>query len=87
MLQRRPIHAVLPRLLLRLQKYDYTIQYIPGKEMILADRLLRFPSCKNNTPIELHQNIQTINFNSDHLDIVKGATERDPVHSTVYRLR
>ena len=54
--------------------------------MVLADRLSRFPSCKNNNPIELHQNIQTINFNSDHLNIIKGATRRDPIHSTVYRL-
>ena len=89
MINRKPIHAVLPRLqcmLLRLHKYAYTMQYISGKEMVLADRLSRFPSCKNNTPIELHQNIQTINFNSDHLNIIKGATERDPIHPTVYRL-
>ena len=48
MIQRKPIHAVLPRLqyiLLRLQKYDYTIQYIPGKNIFLADRISRFPSC------------------------------------------
>ena len=52
MIHRKPIHAALPRLLcilLRLQKYDYTIQCIPGKEMVFADRLSRFPSCKNNS--------------------------------------
>ena len=88
-IQRKLIHAELPTLqcmLLRLQKYDYTIQYIPGKDMVLADRLSRFPSHKNNTPTELHQNTQTLNFNHDHLNIVKGAIERDLVHSTVYRL-
>ena len=61
-------------------------QYIPGKDMVLAERLYRFPSCKNNSPIELHQNIQTIGFNPDHLNIIRGAIERDLVHSTVYRL-
>ena len=89
MIQRKPIHAAPPRLqciLLRLQKYDYTVQYIPGNDMVFTDRLSRFPSCKNSIPIELHQNIQTINFNSDHSDIIKGVTERDPIHSTVYRL-
>ena len=49
MTQKKPLHAALPRLqcmLLRLQKYDYMIQYIPGKNMVLADRLSRFPSRK-----------------------------------------
>ena len=54
--------------------------------MVLADRLSQFPSHKNNTPIELHQNIQHIHFNSDHLNLVRGAIERDPVHATAYRL-
>ena len=50
MIQRNTMHAAPPRLqhmLLRLQKYDYTIQYIPGKDMVLTGRLSRFPSCKS----------------------------------------
>ena len=89
MIQRKPIQAALPRLqcmLLKLQKYDYTIQYIPGKDMVLADRLSRFPSRTENSPIILHHNIHTINFNSECLNIIRGATERDPIHSTLYRL-
>ena len=42
MIQKKPKNAAPPRLqcmLLRLQKYDYMIQYIPGKNMVLADRL------------------------------------------------
>ena len=54
--------------------------------MVLGGRLSRFPFHKNNTPIELHQNTQTLNFNHDHLNIIKGAIVRDPVHLTVYRL-
>ena len=54
--------------------------------MALAYRLSRFPSCKNNSPIILHHNIQTIHFNSECLNIIRGATERDPVHSTLYRM-
>ena len=89
MIQRKPIQAALPRLqcmLLKLQKYDYTIQYIPGKDMVLAVSLSRFPSCIENSPIILQNNIHTINFNSEHLNIIKGATERDPINSTLYRL-
>ena len=36
-------------------------------------------------PIELHQNIHNIHFTPDKLNIVRGAVERDPIHSTVYR--
>ena len=73
-------------MLLKLQKYDYTIQYIPDKDMVLTDRLSRFPSRKDNTPIELHQNIQTLHFNSDLLNLIRSAIERDLVHVAVYRL-
>ena len=48
MIQQKPIHAAPPHLqcmLLCKQKYDYTIQYKPGKEMVLADHLSHFP-CK-----------------------------------------
>ena len=77
MIQRKPLHAAPPRLqcmLIRLQKYDYTIQYVPGQNLVLADRLSRFPSSHNNLPIELYQNIHALNLYSDRLFIVKGAT-------------
>ena len=37
-------------------------------------------------PIELHQNIHNLHFEPDRLNIVRGAIERDPIHSTIYRL-
>ena len=54
--------------------------------MILADRLSRFPSRKENTPIELYHNIQHIAFTPDKINIIRGAVERDPILSTVYQL-
>ena len=89
MIQRKPIHAAPPRLqcmLLCLQKYDYTIQYIPGQNMVLADRLSRFPSPHDNLPIKLHQNIHASNFHPDRLLIIQGAIECNPVHLAVYRM-
>ena len=89
MIQRKPILAAPPRLqcmLLQLQKYDYTIQYIPGQNMVLADGLSRFPSPHNNLPIDLQQNIHTLNFHPDRLLIFKGAIVHDPIHSAVYRM-
>ena len=40
MIQQKPIHTAPPKLqhiLLHMQKYDYTVQYKPGKEMVLAN--------------------------------------------------
>ena len=89
MITKKPIHASPPslqRMLLQLQKYDYILIYKPGKEMTLSDRLSRFPSNKENTPIELHQNIQHLTFTSDRINIIRGSIERDPILSTVYQL-
>ena len=88
MIQKKPIHAAPPRLqrmLLRLQKYDNII-YKPGKQMVLADRLSRFPSRNENLPIELHHNIHHITFTQDKINIICSSTERDPIPHTVYHL-
>ena len=89
MITMKPIHAAPPRLqwmLLRLQHYDYTLLYKPGKEMVFADCLSRFPSRKENSPIELHQNIQHISFMPNTINTLCAALERDPILSTVYHL-
>ena len=89
MITRKPIQAAPPRLqrmLLRLQRYDFTLLYKPGKEMILADRLSRFPSRRENAPIELHQNIQHLMFTPDKINVIRGAVERDPILSTIYHI-
>ena len=86
---KKTIHAAPPRLqrmLLQLQKYDYMLIYKLGQEMTLADRLSRFPLNKENTPIELHQNIQHLTFTSNRINIITGSIERDPILSTVYQL-
>ena len=79
MIQKTPINTAPPhlqRMLLRLQRYDYNIIYKPGKEMILADR---FPSRSENLPIGLHHNIQHVTFTHDKINIIRDATERDPI--------
>ena len=89
MIEKKPIHTAAPhlqRMLLCLQKYGYTIQYKPGKEMVLVDCLSQFPSRKENMPIQLHQNMYNIYFTPDKLNIVRGVVERDPIHRTIYRL-
>ena len=90
MITKKLIHVAPPprlqRMLLQLQRYNYMLVYKPGKEITLADRLSRFPSRKENAPIELHQNIQHIAFISDKINIIRGSVERDPTLSTVYHL-
>ena len=89
MIQKEPIHAVplhLQRMLLHLQKYNYTIQHKPGREMVLADCLSQFPSRKENMPIKLHQNICNIYLSPDKLNMARGALDREPIHSAVYWL-
>ena len=43
----KPLEATAPprlqRILLRMQKYDYTLEYKPGKELVLPDMLSRAP--------------------------------------------
>ena len=89
MIQHKPIHAAPPRLqqmLLHMQKYDYTIVYKPGKDMVLADRLSHFPSNTNYLPIPLAHNIQHIQLSTSGLEVIQGAVECDLVYSTVYCL-
>ena len=43
--------------------------------MTLANRLSRFPSKKENTLVELHQNIQHLAFTPDRINIIRGSVE------------
>ena len=54
--------------------------------MTFADRLSRFPLKKENTPIELHLNIQHLAFTPDRINIIRGSIKRDPILSTVYQV-
>ena len=89
MIQQKPIHVAPPQLqcmLLNMQKYDYTIQYKPGKDMVLADHLTCFPSLINSLPIPITQNVQHVQLSNAELDIIQGSVEHDPVDSTIYHL-
>ena len=74
MIQHKPIHAAPPRLqqmLLHMQKYDYTIVYKPGKDMVLADLLKLLPiqyKLPSNT-LSAH-NIQHVQLSTSELDVI-----------------
>lgn len=66
----------LQRLMLRIQGYDCTIKYRPGKEMALADALF----CLNPKPegeIYLDATIHTVHFSKERFQKLKEHTNKD----------
>ena len=80
------LHPPQQHMLLHMQKYDFTIQFKPGKEIILPDHLSHFPSCKETLPIEIHCNIQHLQLSTDKINIIWGGVKYDPVYNTLYWL-
>ena len=73
-------------MLLHMQKYNYTMQYKPGKEMVLVDHLCYFSSLKHSLPIPIAQNIQHVQLPNGELDVIQGSVECNLGYSTVYHL-
>ena len=69
--------ARLQRMLLRLQKYDYAIQYKPGSQMILADSLSRLPKKEKEAAINLDVTVCFVQFNTQRLNELREETRQD----------
>jgi transposase InsO family protein len=69
--------ARLQRMLLRLQRYSYTIQYRPGREMTLADSLSRIPTTRPAQEIKLDLHVSFILFSDDKLQQLREETKKD----------
>ncbi|XP_038061713.1 uncharacterized protein K02A2.6-like [Patiria miniata] len=81
MIHQKPLTSAPPRLqrmLMRLQPYNFTLQYRPGKEVPVADSLSRSPTT-DGTHIPLDIQINLVHFTADRLAAVKRETERDPI--------
>ena len=79
----------LQRLLLRLAQYDVHIEYLKGKENVIADALSRITSLKsehkdysdslsNIEKIPVHQITQTAPASPERLQELREATDKDP---------
>ena len=75
--------ARLQRMLLRLQRYDYSIRYRPGKEMVLADGLSRMPTSVESPEIPLNIQVCFVQFSNKKIREIKEATQQD---TTLHRL-
>ena len=75
----------LQRMLLQLQRYDVTIRYRPGKEMLLTDALSRCPS-RASGEIKLDMRVNYIAFSKAWIAKLKETTREDPIFGTVYQL-
>ena len=71
--------ARLQRMLLRLQRYSYTIKCRPGKEMNLADSLSRLPSTRPAREIQLDMKVCFILFSEARQQQLKEETAKDQV--------
>ena len=72
-------------MLLQLQRYDLTIKYRPGKDMLLTDALSRCPS-RGSKEIKLDMHIAYVAFNKAWITKLKEATREDPITGTVYQV-
>ena len=69
--------ARLQRMLLRLQRYDYSITYKPGKEMTLPDSLSHLPKHTTDDTIDLNIKVCFVQFSSNKLAELRGSTTND----------
>ena len=84
MILNKPLVRAPPRLqlmLLRLQQYDFTIEYKPGKDMTVADTLSRLPSPGNNKTIDLDLTVGQVRFSTERIKSLQEETKCDPTLS------
>ena len=75
----------LQRMLLKLQRYNVTIKYRPGKEMQLANALSRCPA-RASQEIKLDMRVDYIAFTKPWIEKLKDSTQRDSILAMVYQL-
>lgn len=93
-LQQKDFEKITPRLqrlLLRLQRYDVRLTYVPGKELTVADALSRAPantnSCRDSEPGESLGICTLVNVSTTKLEQIRQATAADQMLQQVSRYK
>ena len=83
----------IQRLLIRLQKYQLRVQYIPGKDLIIADTLSRAPhipkqdiDLTDDIEVIVHTIVENLPISSERLQEVKSSTKTDSELQTVMKM-
>ena len=71
----KPLESI--HLLLRLQPYDLTIKYRPGKEVLLADALSRLSPRVRGPVKDMDVQVNLVQFSSDKMKELRDATNKD----------
>ena len=82
MILNKPLASASPRLqrlMIKLQGYNFTIKYRPGKENDLSDGLSRLPNNTSNETIQLDLRVDHVQFSTDKVQKLKQETMMDPV--------
>ena len=82
MIQLKNLMAAPPRLqrmLLRIQHYDITIKYRPGKELLLADGLSRLPNPRSREEIDLDVMVSMVQFSNNKILELRRETDTDTI--------
>jgi hypothetical protein len=72
----------LQRMMLRIQPYDATIEYKPGKDLVYADYLSRVKPTQGDV-IDIDRTIHTIQISEGQLSRIREATDKDEQLSAV----
>ena len=73
----------IARMMLRIQKYDVEIKYVPGKEIPLADALSRLNPCDTDTikglDVSIHELHMHLNASPTRVQHIQTETAKDPI--------
>ena len=66
----------LQRMVIQLQDYNFSVEYVPGSQNVIADSLSRLPS-PENSEISLDLRVDLVRFSSEKLLELKTSTAQD----------
>ena len=70
-------------MMLRIQKYDVQIKYVPGKDIPLADALSRLNPCSDDSieglDVSMHEISMHLNASPTRIQQIQSETAKDPV--------